>query len=155
MSPIRRDAEGGLEVGPTWESLAERQIRDALDAGAFDDLPHRGERLPLAGREDEWWLAHNFLRQHGGAPEWIEADREARALLGRRDAIVARAPRARTEIARRRDRAELAAVVAEANRAIFRLNHEAPTFAQHRALLDLDGELERLARAHGDLPGSG
>jgi hypothetical protein len=152
VSPIRRDAEGRPEVGRTWESLVERQIREALESGRFDDLPHRGERLPLEGRDDETWLAHNLLKQHGAAPAWIEADREARSLLERRDAILARAARATTEIARRRDRADLASVVADANRVIVRLNDEAPTMAQHRPMLDLDAELAALARMHRDEP---
>ncbi len=148
MPVIRRDASGQPEIGRSWESLAERQIREAQEAGAFEDLPYRGERLPLEGREDEWWLAHNLLRQHGAAPAWIEADREVRELVARRDAILERAPRSRTAIARGRDAADLAAAVEAANRAIFRLNYEAPTLGQHRAMLDLDGELERLRRMH-------
>jgi hypothetical protein len=71
-----------------------------------------------------------------------------RALLARRDAILERAPRARTEIARDRNRRELEAVVAEANRTIAVLNHEAPTDRQHRRRLDLTAELEALERAH-------
>jgi hypothetical protein len=148
VSPIRRDAEGRVEVGRSWESLAERQIREAQEAGAFDDLPFQGERLPLEGREDEWWLAHNLLKQNGGAPAWIEADRDVRGLLARRDAVFARAPRSRTAIARERDRRELEAVVEEANRAIFRLNYQAPTLRQHRTSLDPEVELARLAEAH-------
>ncbi len=148
MSPIRRDASGKIEVGPSWESLAERQIREAQEAGAFDDLPYRGRRLPLEGREDEHWLAHNLLKQGRAAPAWIEADRDVRALLDRRDRVLARARRSRTEIARRRDRAELTAIVEAANRAIFRLNYEAPTDRQQRRPVDLDAELARLAEAH-------
>jgi hypothetical protein len=148
VSPIRRDAVGHLEVGRSWESLAERQIREAQEAGAFDDLPHRGEHLPLEGREDGWWLAHNLLKQNGAAPGWIEADREVRALVAERDRLLGRAHRSTTAIARRRDRERLAALVDETNRAIFRLNYEAPTVAQHRAFLDRDAEFARLARLH-------
>jgi hypothetical protein len=82
------------------------------------------------------------------APPWIETDKEIRALLAERDAIFARAPRA-SAIGRPRDRAELQRVVEVANRAITRLNHEAPTYRQHRRLLDLESELEALARTHG------
>jgi hypothetical protein len=118
VSPIRRDAEGKIEVGRSWESLAERQIREAQEAGAFEDLPYRGERLPLEGPEDEHWLAHNLLRQNRVAPAWIEADRDVRGLLERRNGVLARARRSRTEFARRRDRAELNSIVEAANRAI-------------------------------------
>jgi len=47
MTPRRRDGEGRPEVGTSWESLIDRQIRDAMAEGAFDDLPHQGHRLPL------------------------------------------------------------------------------------------------------------
>jgi hypothetical protein len=148
VSPIRRDADGRIEIGRSWESLAERQIREALEGGAFDDLPYRGKRLPLEGREDEWWLAHNLLKQHGAAPAWIEADRDARALLDRRGALLKRAGRSRSAIARDRDRAELTALVRDINTVVFRLNYEAPTMAQHRPLLDPAAELAALATIH-------
>lgn len=150
MSPIRRDAAGKIQLGRSWESLAERQIREAQEAGAFDDLPYRGERLPLEGREDEHWVAHNLLKQNRIAPPWIEADRDVRALLDRRDRILTRARRSRTEFARRRDQAELVATVEAANRSIYRLNYEAPTARQHRIALDLETELAKLERVHAD-----
>jgi hypothetical protein len=58
-----------------------------------------------------------------------------------------RAPRS-SPIGRLRDETELRAIVAAANDAIFRLNHDAPTLRQQRRHLDLDRELEALARAH-------
>ena len=42
MSPEHRKADGTRQVGPTWESLVERQIREAMEDGAFRDLPHQG-----------------------------------------------------------------------------------------------------------------
>jgi hypothetical protein len=91
----RRGPDGRMEVGPDWESLIERQIREAMEEGAFDALPHQGEPLPLeddSGAGD-WAMAHRMLRDAGMAPPWIEADKEVRALLGRRDALLERAPR--------------------------------------------------------------
>ena len=90
-----------------------------------------------------------MLKGASFAPPWIETDKEIRALLARRDAILARAPRS-SEIGRRRDEAELRQVVSAANDAIFRLNHEAPTIRQHRRPLDLDAELVTLAAAHAE-----
>ena len=34
----RRDAEGRMQVGPDWETLIERQIREAMEEGRFDSL---------------------------------------------------------------------------------------------------------------------
>jgi hypothetical protein len=134
---------------PVQETLLERQIREAREAGAFDDLPFRGERIPL---EDEsaagdWALAHHILKNAHMVPPWIATDREVRDLLARRDAILARAPLSGA-IGRTRDRSELQHVVEAANRAIAILNNEAPTDRQHRRRLVLDDELAALARAH-------
>jgi hypothetical protein len=151
----RKPTDGPLPIHP-WgpldrETLIDRQIREAREAGAFDDLPYQGERIPL---EDEslagdWALANHVLKNAGMVPPWIATDREVRALLERRDAILARAPRSgQTGIGRERDRRELREVVAAANRTILILNNEAPTDRQHRRLLDPEVELARLAAAH-------
>jgi Domain of unknown function (DUF1992) len=137
---------------PSRESLIDRQIREAQEAGAFDDLPFRGERIPLEDESlaGEWALAHHILKNARMVPPWIATDREVRDLLARRDEILDRAPGAST-IGRERDRSELRRVVEAANRAITILNHEAPTDRQHRRLLRVDDELQRLDRAHRGL----
>ena len=134
---------------PARESLIDKQIREAKEAGAFDDLPHQGQRLPLVddSAAGEWALAYRMLKNANFAPPWIEADKEVRALLARRDAVLERAPRS-SAIGRRRDRDELTQIVRAANDAILRVNHEAPTERQHRRPLDLETELAWLDRAH-------
>jgi hypothetical protein len=126
-------------------SSVERQIQEAMDEGAFDNLPFHGEPLPLDddSAAGEWALAYRMLRGAGFAPPWIEADKEVRRLLAQRDAIVARSSSAGRP-GRRRDREELVRVVEAVNRAIARLNTEAPTERQHRRPLDLETELARL-----------
>ena len=138
---------------PSRESLIDRQIREAQEAGAFDDLPFRGERIPLEddSAAGDWALANHILRNANMVPPWIATDKEVRDLLGRRDAILARAQRSgATTIGRERDRAELGRIVEDANRAIAILNSEAPTDRQHRRRLDIASELAVLARAHGE-----
>jgi hypothetical protein len=131
------------------ETLVDRQIREAQAAGAFDELPFRGERIPLEddSAAGEWALAHHVLRNAKMVPPWIATDREVRELLERRDAILRRAPRS-SMIGRERDRRDLTAVVEAANRAITILNSEAPTDRQHRRPLNLERELDSLRRAH-------
>lgn len=145
---MRRDAEGRRQVAPTWEALIDRQIREAMDEGKFDDLPFQGERLPLEddSTAGEWAMAYRILRNARVAPPWIEADKEVRSLLERRDALVARAATASAH-ARRRDRAALEALVVEVNAAVARLNAEAPTDRQHRRPLDPAAELARYDEA--------
>jgi DnaJ homolog subfamily C member 28 len=154
--PNRIDQDGNRQLAPTWESLVDRQIRQAMDEGKFDDLPYQGRPIPmdddtLAG---EWAMAYRMLRNAGAAPPWIEADKEVRGLLERREAILARARSASP--AGRRYRVELERLVIEINTAIARLNAEAPTDRQHRRPLDLDEELARLEAPvrHGEAPGS-
>jgi ElaB/YqjD/DUF883 family membrane-anchored ribosome-binding protein len=137
-----------MEVGPDWETLIDRQIREAMADGRFDDLPFHGRPLP---KEDdsaagEWAMAHRMLRNAGVAPPWIEADKEARALLERRDALLRRAAGA-SPATMHRLRAELERLVEEVNPAIGRLNAEAPTDRQHRRPLVLADELVRLEAA--------
>jgi hypothetical protein len=134
---------------PARESLIDRQIREAHEAGAFDNLPHHGQPLPLVddSAAGEWALAFRMLKNANFAPPWIETDKEVRALFARRDAVLARAPRS-SGIGRPRDRAEVTQIVHDANAAILRLNLEAPTLSQQRPALDLDAELAALERAH-------
>ena len=137
MSVQRRDAEGRRQVGPSWESLVERQIREAMDEGAFDDLPYQGEPLPLEddSAAGDWAMAHRMLKNAGAAPPWIESDKEARRLLAEIDRLVAARPRCRRSgVAGRGPSSD--ALVEAANRAIARVNAEAPTDRQHRRPLD-------------------
>jgi hypothetical protein len=146
--PNRINEHGERQVAPTWESLVDRQIREAMDEGKFDDLPFQGEPLPAVDDAfaGEWAMAFRMLRNAGAAPPWILADKYVRALLDRRDAILARAPGA-SAFGRRRHRAELERLVVEINAAIARLNAEAPTDRQHRRTLDLADELARFDTA--------
>jgi hypothetical protein len=141
------------QPGSSRETLIERQIRQAVEAGKFDNLPHQGKPLPndenpYAG---EWGLAFHVLRNAGFAPPWIEADKDVRAILARRDAILARAASgaAPSETARTRDRRAIQQLVGEVNAAVARLNSEAPTTRQHRQTLALGDELARYDDACG------
>ena len=137
-------------MGPSWESLVERQIREAMDDGAFTDLPHQGRPIPLEDHAaaGDRALGFRVLRNAGIAPPWIEADKEVRALLAERDRLHARAGVA-GPLAKARLRDELMRIVDAANAAIERLNNEAPTDRQHRRSLDRDAELARLEAAFG------
>jgi DnaJ homologue, subfamily C, member 28, conserved domain len=134
----RRDLRG-------WDHLVERRIREAMEAGAFDDLPFQGERLP-ADEAGAWGVAGRLLRRAGVAPPWIETDKAIRALLDERDGILRRAAWS-SPLGRRRDREAIVRIVAEVDRLALRLEQEAPTPSQHRRRLDLDEELARLEAA--------
>jgi hypothetical protein len=151
VSPQRRDPDGKVHTAHSWESLVERQIREAMEAGAFEELPHQGKRLPLEddSAAGEWAMAHRMLRNAGVAPPWIESDKEARRLLGEIDGLLERAPRASLG-SHGRLRTELARLAEDANRAILRLNSEAPTLRQHRRPIDANELLARLEGAFAE-----
>jgi hypothetical protein len=130
------------------ETLIERQIREAMADGRFDDLPHQGERLPVQDdtAAGEWALAFHMLRNAGVSPPWITADKEVRELLAARDRLLTRARGARPA-SRPRLRGDLERLVADVNRAIARVNAEAPTDRQHRRPLDPETELRLLDEA--------
>jgi hypothetical protein len=146
VSPIRRDGEGNREAGPTWESLIDRQIREAMAAGEFDDLPYQGQRIPIDDDGSELALAHHLLKQAGFAPGWIATAAEIRTLLAERDAVVARARRVGPPV-RERDRTALLSLVGRINTLVLRLEVEAPTARQHHQRLDPDTELRALEAA--------
>ena len=138
-------------VGSFGETLLERQIREAVEEGRFDNLPYAGKPLPNDENPyaADWGLAFHVLRNAGFAPPWIEADKEVRALLARRDGILARVASgpAPSEPARRHDRRALEHLVTEINAAIARVNAEAPTARQHRRPLVVADELARYDQA--------
>lgn len=146
-APARRDPDPRPQLGSSGETLLDRQIREAVEEGRFDNLPHQGKPLPKDENPyaAEWGLAFHVLRNAGFAPPWIEADKEVRALLARRDAILVRATTgaAPSESARRRDHLALEKLVAEVNASIARVNAEAPSTRQHRQPLALADELRR------------
>jgi len=155
VSPVRRDGEGRPQFAHSWESLTERQIREAMEAGDFDNLPYRGEPIPIDDDGSDMALAHHVLRNAGFAPGWIATDAEIRLLLTRREAVLHRARRAGSPV-RQRDREELASLVDRINALVLRLEHEAPTTRQHRRRLDPARELAALdSVAEGEEPSGG
>ena len=137
-------------AGRPRETLLDRQIREAMAQGAFDNLPLQGKPLPNDANPHagEWELAFKMLKDAGYAPPWIEADKEVRELLARRDGMFARVrENPPSEIAKRRDHDHLERLVRDINAAIDRVNAEAPSTRQHRTRLALVDELARYDEA--------
>ena len=145
---IRRDAEGGTRTAPDWESLTERLIREAQDAGAFDDLPGRGQRLRLVDETaaGDMALAYHLLHNAGAVPPWIAADQEARELESRIAALLERAIGAGVR-SRQRLEGELEALVDQHDTAVLRLEGLAPTARQQRRRLERARVREQLRLA--------
>jgi hypothetical protein len=64
---------------PQWESAVEKQIREAQERGAFDNLRGQGQPLPSESWEGDWALAHHILKQSGETLAWITLGREVEA----------------------------------------------------------------------------
>ncbi|MFF3742633.1 DnaJ family domain-containing protein [Streptomyces kronopolitis] len=52
--------------GISWESWADRQIREAAERGAFDGLTGAGKPLPQLDRpyDEMWWIKEKMHREH-------------------------------------------------------------------------------------------
>lgn len=121
-----------------WESIAERKIREAMAAGAFDNLT--GEGRPLNLEENPYEdpslrMAHRLLRNNGFAPPWVE---EAKDLEREIDAAV-RALAARGSI--EQFRAEIAGI----NRRILAHNLKTPSAGFHMRSVDAETEIRKIA----------
>ncbi len=134
--------------------MTERLIREAQEAGDFDDLPGRGRRLELDDdpREGELGLAFHILRTNDATPPWIAADREVRRCADRVERLLAdatalgRRPRT-TPAARDRFRRRLEEALRDHARAVEALDATAPSVTLHRRRLDREATMARLDRA--------
>ncbi|RIK40270.1 MAG: hypothetical protein DCC58_14115 [Chloroflexi bacterium] len=66
--------------------LVEDKIRDAIDAGVFDNL--RGAGKPFDALEDssgENWMAFHILKSNGFLPEWLELRKQ---IAAQRDSVL-------------------------------------------------------------------
>jgi hypothetical protein len=148
MSPIHRDGAGEKTAVPTWESLADRLIREAQERGEWETGAWAGRRLPAqdGAYESELAAAHAILRNAGVAPGWVETDKEARRLLAERDRLLDVAARS-TAAGARSLRVRFAALLDDLDRVLLRLETEAPTPAQQRPRIDRAAEMAAFERA--------
>lgn len=156
---VRKDADGTTSIGRSWESLTERLIREAQEAGAFDDLPGTGRPLVLDDdpREGEQGLAFHILRTNRAVPPWIAVDQEVRTQLDALERLIDQAGHASrpTALTRARWHERLDTTLHAHASAVRSLESLAPSTAQHRARLDPATEHARLDRALDRTPDDG
>jgi hypothetical protein len=122
-----------------WESIAERKIREAIEAGQFENLPSKGKPIELDIDPDpSLWMAHHLLRVNGFAPSWIEESKDIDAAVSRFRSDLRSALRSPGAITEFRTRA------AELNRRILTYNLKSPSPQVHKLSLDIETELQRL-----------
>jgi hypothetical protein len=94
-----------------YESLVDRQIREAQERGDFDNLPGAGKPLPDRGElyDEDWWLKELIRREEltGLAPTSLKIRKEAEELMERLAAVTSEA-QVREIVARLNERIDLA-----------------------------------------------
>jgi DnaJ family protein C protein 28 len=137
-----------------WESSVEKQIREAMEAGKFDNLPGKGKPVDLSENpfeDPDLRTAHRLLRNAGFAPAFIEErkdiDREleqARTALARAWTIYQRAEAGSQDALWERVQQEFRERAEELNKRIRVHNLRVPASTFHRNLIDVERELERV-----------
>ncbi|MCS7039702.1 MAG: DUF1992 domain-containing protein [Anaerolineae bacterium] len=157
-TPPRKPAE------QSWDNWVEERIREAQQAGLFDNLPGAGQPLswrrnPFAPSDQQ--LAFDLIQNAGYTLPWIEEGREiddriarARSRLQRDYAWYRRARDRATaadllavEAVWQRRREAFSDEVIAINRAIDLYNLKAPSVQVHKLRLVLADELARLEQA--------
>ena len=98
-------------AGKSWESFIEQQIREAMEAGAFDNLQGKGQPIPDLGieRDPLWWAKKLVEREKVSlAPPALALRRDVEQALER--------------LPRMRDEAEVRRVLDALNAQIRKLN---------------------------------
>ena len=100
--------------GKTWESFADQQIREAMEEGAFDNLPGKGQPIADLGREydPDWWTKKLIER------EKVSLTPPALALRRTVEQTLERLPQMRDEAAVRRALEALNAQIRKLNATI-------------------------------------
>lgn len=83
-----------------WESPVERQIREAMEAGAFDNLPGKGKPLDLGNNPFEHPMMptlRRVLRDNGVTHPLLDARKAFEAEIEERRATLRRAWKAHTQ----------------------------------------------------------
>ena len=143
-----------------WESLLDKKIREAIEAGEFDNLAGAGQPIDLSENpfeDPDWRTAHRLLRNAGFAPSWIEerkeidAELEAARIVLARNWMIKLNARATPNEASAHRRWDLALEtfhqkIRELNRRIDTWNLKTPAAAFQRNRIDVAVEIGRVQR---------
>ena len=161
--PRRRARPRGLNE---WQDLITEQLDEAAANGAFENLPGKGQPLPLNEHPNEpadMRMANKLLKDNNLTPTWI----------GDRKELLAEIETLRGEMQRQWDLTCAGAAapgndggafmrswqrsldrwearIAELNRRIVSLNITLPIWRMELHRLRLDEELKRIGASHGD-----
>lgn len=136
------------------ESMAEKMLREAIEAGEFDNLPGKGKPIDLSENpfeDPDLRVVHKLLRNAGFAPAWIEERKDIDAQFQLAQQTLLRAwslynPKSKSpnEAAWQRNLSEFRTNVAELNSRIKIYNLKAPAAVFHRRLVDVEKVIEEI-----------
>lgn len=136
-------------------------IRAAMEEGAFDNLPGKGQPLKLDENpylDSEWQLAYHLLKENGYAPDFIERRQAiemalakarealARSWAWRQRALESGEDAAWVESQWRAAQARFEEAVEKLNKQIRDCNLSVPQPSFARAQINLENELGRIAQ---------
>jgi DnaJ family protein C protein 28 len=130
-----------------WDKEIEKKIKEAMESGAFDNLPGKGQPLPLDQNpyEDPYWrLAHHILKSNNFSLPWVEKRRDLEERIEAAKSDLARAWGSRQSRPGEWESAVAAfrEQVGEINRQIRTYNLEVPSARLHLFFVDADREIE-------------
>lgn len=146
-----------------FESAVDKQIREAMERGDFDNLKNQGKPLNLArdpNVPEEMEMAFHLLKNAGYAPDWIETraqvEREREKLFAPLHRFLSNPPTKPAERARGREKLmeQFRAQATELNRLIDIYNLKAPNLQVHLHRIRIPEEIEKFSRAVAQLESS-
>jgi DnaJ homolog subfamily C member 28 len=139
------------------ESMAEKMLREAIEAGEFDNLPGKGQPVDLSENpfeDPDLRVVHKLLREAGFAPAWIEEQKDIAATFEAGRQTLTRAWKiyrpggiSPNEVAWERNVAEFREKAAELNSRIRLYNLKVPSAVFQRRLFDADKVIEDITQA--------
>jgi hypothetical protein len=136
------------------ESMAEKMLREAIEAGEFDNLPGKGQPVDLRENpfeDPDLRVVHKLLRDAGFAPAWIEERKDidltfeaARQTLTRAWKIYCPGGVSPNNAAWERNVVVFREKAAELNRRIRLYNLKVPAAVFQRSLFDADKIVEHI-----------
>ena len=149
-----------------WGKLIEQKIREAQEAGEFDNLPKKGQLdySDESGIPEDMRLAMRMLKAQGFAPDWIEQDKALRTRLDHARQAIARSwlwyksrlnqalsgeERTLADHEWKRARDQFEETIGQINREVFNFNLRVPSIHLQRLPLRLSEEYGALGIVEG------
>ncbi len=128
---------------------ADEIIQRAIQDGAFDNLPGKGQPLNLDDNPyepEEWRTAYRMLRSNGYSLPWLELRKEIEEAIDRARSDARDAWQSGSEEFWNRQKSVFQQRIEALNQRIFQYNLQAPSPVFHRKPLDLSRELDAIQR---------